>query len=364
VQAGASAPEPFKQWGPRERSAAQRVQAGASAPEPFKQWGPRERSAAQRVQAGASAPEPFKQWGPRERSAAQRVGVNERMTQKRGLGRGLGAFFPDGQGDRPASPLQQVPVSAIHPNPQQPRRTFEGQALGELAASIALHGVLVPLLVRPLAGGRYELIAGERRWRAAQMAGLATVPAIVRSADDRQSLEVAILENLQRQDLDPLEEAMGFRHLIDHYGLTQEQVAERLGRSRPAVANALRLLSLPDEIQEQVRAGSLSAGHARALLGAKPGAIRELARKVVSEGLTVRQTERLVNLDGAARRRERRRRRLERDPEIAAFEQQLRERLGAPVAVVPQGVGGRLEIRYADADDLMRIGDLLLGSLP
>ncbi|HVA37582.1 MAG TPA: ParB/RepB/Spo0J family partition protein [Candidatus Dormibacteraeota bacterium] len=283
---------------------------------------------------------------------------------KRGLGRGLGAFFPDGHGDRPSSPLQQVAVSAVHPNPQQPRRTFEDQSLEELAASIALHGVLVPVLVRPLAGGRYELIAGERRWRAARMAGLEAIPAVIRSADDRQSLEVAILENLQREDLDPLEEAMGFRHLIDEYGFTQEQVAERLGRSRPAVANALRLLSLPDEVQAHVRARALSAGHARALLGAKPGAIRELARRIVSEGLTVRQVERLVSLDGAARRRERRRRRLERDPEIAAFEQQLRERLGAPVAVVPQGQGGRLEIRYADGDDLMRIGDLLLGQTP
>ncbi|TAM75278.1 ParB/RepB/Spo0J family partition protein [bacterium] len=283
------------------------------------------------------------------------------VSAKRGLGRGLGAFFPDGQGDRPSSPLQQVPVSAIHPNPQQPRRAFGAGPLEELAASLALHGVLVPLLVRPLAGGRYELIAGERRWRAAQIAGLSTVPAVVRSADDRQSLEVAILENLQREDLDPLEEAMGFRHLIDEYGFTQEQVAERLGRSRPAIANSLRLLSLPDEIQAELRSGALTAGHARALLGAKPGAIRELAKRIVAQGLTVRQTERLVTLDGAVRRRERRRRHLEHDAEVAAFEQQLRERLGAPIAIVPQGMGGRLEIRYADADDLMRIGDLLLG---
>lgn len=284
------------------------------------------------------------------------------MSTKRGLGRGLGAFFPDGQGDRPSSPFQQIPVTAIHPNPQQPRRAFGAGPLEELAASIALHGVLVPLLVRPLAGGRYELIAGERRWRAAQIAGLSAVPAVVRSADDRQSLEVAILENLQREDLDPLEEAMGFRHLIDEYGFTQEQVAERLGRSRPSIANALRLLGLPDEIQAQVRSGALSAGHARALLGAKPGAIRELAKRVIAQGLNVRQTERIVTLDGAVRRRERRRRRLENDAEVAAFEQQLRERLGAPIAIVPQGAGGRLEIRYADADDLMRIGDLLLGS--
>ncbi|TAM60986.1 ParB/RepB/Spo0J family partition protein [bacterium] len=280
---------------------------------------------------------------------------------KRGLGRGLGAFFPDGQGVRPSSPLQQLAVSAIHPNPQQPRRVFEEGALADLAASIALHGVLVPLLVRPLAGGRYELIAGERRWRAAQIAGLTSVPALVRSADDRQSLEVAILENLQREDLDPLEEAMGIQHLVGTYGLTQEQVAERLGRSRPAIANALRLLTLPDDVQALVRARSLSAGHARALLGAKPGAIRELAKRIVSEGLNVRQAERLISLDGAARRRDRRRRLLERDAEVAAFEQQLRERLGAPVSVVPQGAGGRLEIRYANADDLMRIGDVLLG---
>jgi ParB family chromosome partitioning protein len=188
---------------------------------------------------------------------------------KRGLGRGLGALLGDPIAP-PSAPagrgLLQVPVAAISPNPHQPRVTFAPGALDELRASIAEFGVLVPIIVRKLDGEKYELIAGERRWRAATAAGLATVPAIVRAADDRESLEVAIVENLQRENLDPLEEAMGFAHLMEAHDFTQEQVAQRVGRSRPAVANALRLLTLSDAIKALVRDGQLTAGAARALL--------------------------------------------------------------------------------------------------
>ncbi|MGH7756822.1 MAG: ParB/RepB/Spo0J family partition protein, partial [Vulcanimicrobiaceae bacterium] len=184
---------------------------------------------------------------------------------KRGLGRGLGALLGDDE-TRPENDLRQIPVAAIRPNPQQPRTNFDAQALVELESSIRELGVLVPIIVRPVGDAGYELIAGERRWRAAAAARLELIPAIVRSADDRASLELAVVENLQRENLDPLEEAMGFAHLIDEYDFTQERLAERLGRSRPAVANALRLLGLSDPIKAALRAGSMSAGHARALL--------------------------------------------------------------------------------------------------
>ncbi|MBV8750340.1 MAG: ParB/RepB/Spo0J family partition protein, partial [Candidatus Eremiobacteraeota bacterium] len=189
---------------------------------------------------------------------------------KRGLGRGLGALLGDsGTADVTTAPpkrdLQQLPIAKIRPNPHQPRQTFEPGALDELRASIAAFGVLVPVIVRERGDG-YELIAGERRLRASQAAGLDTIPAIVRHSDDRESLEVAIIENLQRENLDPLEEAMGFAHLMEAHAFTQEQVAERVGKSRPAIANALRLLSLSDAIKQYVRDGKLSAGHARAIL--------------------------------------------------------------------------------------------------
>ena len=219
------------------------------------------------------------------------------MSVKRGLGRGLEALL----GDKPTADLTTpAPRGLVHiapariaPNPNQPRQTFDPAALDELRASIAEFGVLVPIIVRP-AGDDYELIAGERRWRAAAAAGLATIPAIVRQADERESLEVAIIENLQRENLDPLEEAMGFAHLMQTYGFTQERVAERLGRSRPAVANTLRLLTLPDSIKALVRDGSISAGHARALLAVPSDRRAAAAQRIVREGLTVRAVEELA----------------------------------------------------------------------
>jgi ParB family chromosome partitioning protein len=286
------------------------------------------------------------------------------MTQKRGLGRGLGALLGE---ERPRAAaanegLVQIPLDAIRPNPQQPRTTFDAAALAELEQSIRELGVLVPVIVRPRGGGStpvYELIAGERRWRAAAAAKLPTIPAIVRSADDRASLELAVVENLQRRDLDPLEEAMGFAHLIEEYEFTQERLAERIGKSRPAIANALRLLALSDPIKAELRGGGLSVGHARALLAVPESEREALARRVVAEGLTVRQVEQL----GATKRdpvRKPAKARVARDPNIEAVEARLRYHYGTAVAVVPGRAGGRLEFRFASDDDLTRLIDLLL----
>jgi len=248
-------------------------------------------------------------------------------------------------------------VAAIAPNPNQPRTTFDATTLAELQASIVELGVLVPIIVRRLEGERYELIAGERRWRAAVAAGLATIPALVRTADDRESLEVAMIENLQRENLDPLEEAMGFAHLMEAYGFTQEAVARRVGRSRPAIANALRLLGLSDAIKALVREGRLSAGAARTLL-AIPAARRDaVARRAAAEGWSVRALEALarepvVKPHPAAKRM---------DPETAAVVDRLRYRFATHIGLVRRERGGSIEIRFSDDGELMRIVDLLLG---
>jgi ParB family transcriptional regulator, chromosome partitioning protein len=272
-------------------------------------------------------------------------------TPRRGLGSGLGALL----GDEASASVRPVPVVQIRPNPQQPRTNFDAAGLEELRRSIADLGVLVPIIVRRRDDG-FELIAGERRWRAAVAAGLETIPAIVRDADDRESLEVAIVENLQRENLDPLEEAMGFQHLIDNYGLTQDQIAERVGKGRPTVANALRLLGLSQTIKASLRSGSLTPGHAKALLSL-PESERELfARTIVARGLSVRAAEALVQ-----------RRRAPRTPvaakpskDVDAVVNRLRYRFGTHVSIVGRGAGGVIEIRYADQGDLTRIVDLLL----
>ena len=281
---------------------------------------------------------------------------------QRGLGRGLGALLGE-QTATNAPGLLRIATDAIRPNPRQPRQAFPPQSLAELEQSIRELGVLVPIIVRPaLESGVYELVAGERRWRAATAAGLRTIPAIVRTVDDGASLEVAIVENLQREDLDPLEEAMGLAHLIDEYGYTQEGLADRLGRSRPAVANALRLLGLSDSIKAHVRAGELSPGHARAILSAPETQREPLAERAVREGLTVREVEQIAS--GPKRPRELSAPPPERDPHIEGAEGRLRYRLGARVAIIPGGRGGRIEIRYADEADLMRIVDAMLNEGP
>jgi len=278
---------------------------------------------------------------------------------KRGLGRGLAALL--GETTVPTSAthevVREIPVDAITPNPFQPRKSFEASALDELKTSIAEYGVLVPIIVRRR-GDAYELIAGERRWRACAALLRPTIPAIVRASDDRQTLEFAIVENLQREDLNPLEEAAGFQYLIDEYGLTQEELARRLGKSRPAVANALRLLSLADAIKTLLVEGRLSAGHARALLAASESRRIMLAQRAVREGLTVRALERLANAAATPRSAPRSRALL---PEELDFVARLRERFGARVAVVRNESGGRIEFRFASDEELTRLGDALLG---
>ena len=214
-------------------------------------------------------------------------------TRKGGLGKGLEALFVDNETEE-ITP-STLKLTEIEPNREQPRKDFDEKALSELADSIREHGVLQPLLVRPLKDGRYQLIAGERRWRASRMAGLTEVPVIVRDLDDQAAMELALIENLQRTDLNIMEEAAGYRELMERYGMTQEVVAKRVGKSRPAVANALRMLALPEATAKLVREGKLTAGHARALLGLPdPAEIDPLAERVLAEGLSVRETERLV----------------------------------------------------------------------
>ncbi len=279
------------------------------------------------------------------------------MSAPRGLGRGLNALL--GEAPAKSDGLVEIPIDRIRPNRQQPRTHFAPESLSELEQSIRELGVLVPIIVRPAGtgeAGTFELIAGERRWRAAAAARLATIPAIVRSADDQTSLELAVVENLQREDLDPLEEAMGFSHLIDEYDYTQDRLAERLGKSRPAVSNALRLLTLDDAIKAHVRNKALSASHARALLGIAETERPALAERAVREGLSVREIERLAS----TRRRPATATARHRDPHIEGAEGRLRYRLGAKVAIVPSARGGRIEIRYSDDADLARIVDVIL----
>jgi len=283
--------------------------------------------------------------------------------QKRGLGRGLGALLGDGPvPTAPAAPhdgLRQIAIEKIRPNPHQPRKTFDSDALGELQSSIAEYGVLVPIIVRERDGG-FELIAGERRWRACAALQKPTIPAIVRRSDDRDSLEVAIIENLQRENLNPLEEAAGFAQLIDEYNFTQEQVAQRLGKGRASIANALRLLTLPEAIKAMLADGRLSAGHAKALLGAPEFQRVALAERVVRDQLTVRDVERLVSGDG--QKAGKTPQRAQASVHDADFEAQLRTRLGSAVELKRSGKGGKIEIRFATEDDLLRIADVLLGT--
>jgi ParB family transcriptional regulator, chromosome partitioning protein len=280
---------------------------------------------------------------------------------KRGLGRGLGALLGNATVPVSAAPdgaLRDIPVDRIRPNPFQPRKSFDPQAMQELEDSINEYGVLVPIIVRKR-GEEYEIVAGERRWRACATLQRAVIPAIVRESDDRDSLEVAIVENLQREDLNPLEEAAAYSHLIEEYGLTQEEVARRLGKSRPTIANAVRLLTLPDAIKAMLADGRLTAGHARALLAASGERRMQLAHRTTNEGLSVRDLERLAG-GASANQVKKMTRTHEVSPDDEAFESQLRERFGTFVTLVRSGAGGRIEIRFVNEDELIRLGDLLL----
>lgn len=275
------------------------------------------------------------------------------------LGRGMAALLPNAPPPHaapvvsivPGRTLLVLPVEAIERNPKQPRKRFEDAKLEELAASIREHGIVEPILVRK-DGGRYRILAGERRWRAAQRAGLKEVPAVLREASDRQAFELALVENLQRTDLNAIEEAEAYEVLVAEHGLTQEKVAERVGKERSTVANALRLLKLPTDVRDLVRDGRLDMGHARALLGlAGVEEMRKVAQRAVREGLSVRATEalvRLLSLKGKKKSLPQK-----ETPAIRALAQRLQRRLGARVRVVPKSdIAGRLEVDYTSLDEL------------
>ncbi len=282
------------------------------------------------------------------------------MASQKGLGKGLGALLGDFDEEVSGNtPYQVLPIYKVEPNPNQPRQDFDEVELQSLSDSIAEHGVVQPLTVRQLESGYYQIIAGERRWRAARMAGLGEVPAVIIEADDKKTMELALIENLQRQDLNPVEEAMGYRSLMDDYGLSQEETAARVGKSRPAVANALRLLNLSPEILEKLRHGELSAGHARAILSLKSEKKQlEAAQKIIALGLSVRQAELICK-------------NMEREPApqkevtlavdyVAECEKSLSKHLGRGVKIVNGKRKGRFELEFYGQDDLQNLLDALM----
>jgi ParB family chromosome partitioning protein len=275
-----------------------------------------------------------------------------------GLGRGLGALIPAGpaEEDLAGARFDELPVESIEPNPRQPREDFDEQALAELVTSIREVGVLQPVVVRESSPGRYQLVMGERRWRACREAGMATVPAIIRETGDEALLRDALLENLHRQQLNPLEEAAAYQQLLAEFGATHDELADRIGRSRSQVSNTIRLLGLPPSVQRRVGAGVLSAGHARALLGlADADAQERLAARVVAEGLSVRSTEELVATDEAPATPRARASRAPKPAALARLEESMSELLETTVSVDLGRRRGKLTISFATLEDLQRV---------
>ena len=268
-----------------------------------------------------------------------------------GLGRGLDSLFADNSVEEINSSVNKLRIMEIEPNHNQPRKDFDEKALSELAESIEQHGVLQPLVVRPLANGSYQLVAGERRWRAARIAGLTEVPVVIKELTDEEVIEIAMIENLQREDLNPLEEALGYRYMMDELKITQEQAAEKVGKSRPAVANALRLLKLPNEVQEMVKNNLISPGHARALLGFdSDDMILQTAKMIIKEDLSVRDVETLVKKSNKVPKASKKQ---IRDKFFSEVELALVENLGRKVKIKEaKQDAGVLEIEFFDKDDL------------
>lgn len=275
-----------------------------------------------------------------------------------GLGRGLGALLGDDVMKTESSGSLSLPISQVETCSSQPRKRFDDESLQELADSISQHGIIQPLTVRKLSSGYYQIIAGERRWRAARLAGLQEVPVIVIEADDRKAAELAMIENLQREDLNPMEEAAGFQSLIESYHMTQEEAAQRVGKSRSAVTNALRLLGLTPSVRKLVEEGKLSAGHARALVPLSPSLQESAANAIVSGGLSVRQTEALVKRLSAEKKDAQ-----AKDPDevdyLAEAQNELKARLCRGVKIVPGRKKGRIELEYYGVDDLNDLLDAL-----
>jgi len=271
---------------------------------------------------------------------------------KTALGRGLDALIP-----ATAPGIQEVELSSIQPNPEQPRKVFTETALEELAQSVREKGILQPIILRKTETGGFYLIAGERRWRAAKLAGLKKIPAVIKESTPAESLEIALIENIQRDDLNPVETAGAFQRLIEEYGYTQEDLAGRVGKDRATVANYLRLLKLPYEIKERISNGHLSMGHAKALLSLpSPKTQIEAARRVLNKGLSVRETEalckRLLSPDKKGKKSG-------KDPNITALEERLKQSLGTKVRIAHRGKGGKIEIEYYSLDELDRLLEIL-----
>ena len=282
------------------------------------------------------------------------------MASQKGLGKGLGALLGDfSEEPLEKSAYQLLPIYKVEPNPDQPRQDFDEEELQALADSITVHGIIQPLTVREMPNGYYQIIAGERRWRAARMANLSDVPAVIIEADDKKAMELALIENLQRQDLNPLEEALGYQTLMNEYGLTQEEAAGRVGKSRPAVANALRLLGLCPEVQERDRNGELSAGHARAILQLKSEKKQqEAAQKIVALGLSVRQAELLcknMSKEPVPQKKE-----VFAVDYVAECEKSLSKHLGRGVKIVNGKRKGRFELEFYGQEDLQNLLDALM----
>lgn len=283
------------------------------------------------------------------------------MASPKGLGKGLGALLGDFNEEVSSekSPYQLLPIYKVEPNPDQPRQDFDEEELQALAESISIHGIVQPLTVRELNSGYYQIIAGERRWRAARLANLSEVPVVIIEADDKKAMELALIENLQRQDLNPVEEALGYQTLMNEYGLTQEETAARVGKSRPAVANALRLLGLCPEVLERLRSGDLTAGHARAILTLKTDKKQiEAAQKICALGLSVRQAELLCK-------------NMSQEPApvkevtlavdyVAECEKSLSKHLGRGVKIVNGKRKGRFELEFYGSEDLQVLLDALM----
>ena len=281
--------------------------------------------------------------------------------KKGGLGKGLDALFMDNE-TVDSGGVVTLRLSQIEPNRDQPRKIFSEEALNELADSIREHGVLQPLLVRPLPGGSYQLVAGERRWRASRMAGLQEVPVVIREMDEEQAMEIALIENLQREDLNAIEEATGYKQLRERYGMTQEQVAKRVGKSRPAIANVLRLLNLPQKVMDMVGEGEVSPGHARALLAFDDqDRIVEIAQKVKTGKYSVRDIERM------AKNQDEKKEKAAKAPEEPAWggksafltemEIAMSMEMGRKVRIIPNGEGGTLQIQFWDEEDLKSLAE-------
>ncbi|MBS0183522.1 MAG: ParB/RepB/Spo0J family partition protein [Nitrospira sp.] len=280
--------------------------------------------------------------------------------EKKALGKGLGALLPSSKTSQPTEPadVQRVRIENIVPNRYQPRHTFPQEALAELAASIKESGVLQPIMVRRKGDGIYELIAGERRWRASKEAGLETIPVVIRNCSDQESLLLALVENLQREDLNPMETARAYSRMMNEFGLTQDAIAAKVGRDRSSVANFVRLIHLPPEVQELVEGGTLTTGHAKALLGLPSTEEQLRIGKMVAAGtLSVRETEQLVELSLVGKKRQPKR---PRSSPYADLETRLQKRLGTKVTIHPQQQGGRVVIHYFSPDELDGIVDTIL----